>query len=438
MKTMHDTLSWNHPNRDKFEELCCLSVMGNLGREDRLFLDEHVKNCEDCRNLVSEFERIVLFELPSVAALRTENLVPESLEFSGGDQLRAKVLEKAKAALEKSEGQSQIGREIVLHWPANWWTFGKRSAGPALLLAGWSFAAVLLFLFFGKSRPTTDLATSIVESDSAQARSSDDVRVLESRALLAEKQRDEATENLNEANALARDRALNLAQMTAKYKNLDATYSAIETEFSSEQALLKQRAGELELTRRSLNEEIAARESLQGQLSEADERLEKNAAEVASLKNIASTTPAVLPTSEKSVDGNEAKEILGARDLHIVDVYDVNNAGKSSQAYGRVYYVNRSLLVFYAFDLSKVDKNHKSVAFQAWGFRQPKSTTAESLGLFYMDNAVLNRWTLRVSDPQLLSRIDTLFVTAEPPGGSHSPKGRRLLMASLAGPANHP
>jgi hypothetical protein len=142
--------------------------------------------------------------------------------------------------------------------------------------------------------------------------------------------------------------------------------------------------------------------------------------------------------SEPALEGNEAKDILGARELHIVDVYDVDNAGKSSRAYGRVYYVNRSLLVFYAFDLSRLESHHMAVAFQAWGFRQPQSTAAESLGLFSMDNATLNRWTLRVSDPQLLARIDTLFVTVEPPGGSRFPKGRRLLMASLAGPANHP
>jgi len=78
------------------------------------------------------------------------------------------------------------------------------------------------------------------------------------------------------------------------------------------------------------------------------------------------------------------------------------------------------------------------VEIQAWGFRQPNSTTAESLGLFYMDNASLNRWALRVSGPRVLSRIDTLFVTLEPLGGSRTPKGQRLLMASRAGPANHP
>jgi hypothetical protein len=226
--------------------------------------------------------------------------------------------------------------------------------------------------------------------------------------------------------------------MTSNYQKLNTTYSALETELTNEEAQVKQRSAELELAHRSLNEEIAAKDSLQGQLAEVYERLEKSADEVARLEKFAVTAPERLSISEKEVNGNEAKEILGARDLHIVDVYDVDNTGKSSRAYGRVYYVNRSLLVFYAFDLSKVEKNHKAVAFQAWGFRQPRSATAESLGLFYLDDAALNRWTLRVSDPQLLSRIDTLFVTAEPPGGSHFPKGRRLLMASLAGPANHP
>jgi len=66
--------------------------MGDLGREDRLFLDEHLGKCEDCRNLIEEFERIALFDLPAVAVMRGENLVPESMEFTNEDQLRAKVL----------------------------------------------------------------------------------------------------------------------------------------------------------------------------------------------------------------------------------------------------------------------------------------------------------------------------------------------------------
>jgi hypothetical protein len=203
-------------------------------------------------------------------------------------------------------------------------------------------------------------------------------------------------------------------------------------------ASLGQRTAELELARRQLYEETASRQTAQEQLATANARLEIQKIEAARLEALASNSQTRLPMAGTDFSSNDAKEILGARDLHIVDVYDVDKGGKSSRVYGRVYQVNRSLLIFYAFDLPQTQKNHKAVAFQAWGFRQPHSTTAENLGLFYMDNATLNRWALRVSDPLLLSRIDTLFVTLEPPGGSSSPKGKKLLMASLAGPANHP
>jgi hypothetical protein len=94
--------------------------------------------------------------------------------------------------------------------------------------------------------------------------------------------------------------------------------------------------------------------------------------------------------------------------------------------------------LFYAFDLQDKRNNRKAVGFQAWGFRQPNSSKPEDLGLFYVDDASLNRWVLRVSDPSVLARIDTVFVTMEPPQGSSFPRGPKLLFASLGGPANHP
>ena len=56
----------------------------------------------------------------------------------------------------------------------------------------------------------------------------------------------------------------------------------------------------------------------------------------------------------------EARNLFGARDLHIVDVYDVAGDGKTKRTYGRVYYVEKKLLVFYAFDLQKRQDSSKS------------------------------------------------------------------------------
>jgi hypothetical protein len=134
----------------------------------------------------------------------------------------------------------------------------------------------------------------------------------------------------------------------------------------------------------------------------------------------------------------EAKELFGARDLHIVDVYDVDIQGNTRRSYGRVYYVQKKLLIFYAFDLQDKKHNRSAAGFQAWGYRQPSDAQPESLGLFDVDDASTNRWVLKVNNPRVLERIDAVFVTLEPPNGSPSPRGRRLLYANLAGPANHP
>ncbi len=438
MKSLHDCSLRYHPDRERVEELCCLFVLGDLSREDRVFLEGHLTECEECRELIKGFERIALFDLPAVASLRTEQFVPESLELANEDQIRAKVLERAKAGFERNEGSNSLTGDILLPCPTPWLRRVKRGLRFAVPVAGWAIAAVLLLNMMGKVRPIPMPEKHEAAAQVVAAQNTSGIDAMTQRALIAERQRDEAIAKRDDAVNLSRLGALSLAQMESKYESLNASYSALKGDMTLEQDQLKQETAQLELTRKDLNEQLTAKDTLQGQLSDVYERLQKNSTEVARLERIAATTPTRLPVSEKEIDGNEAKEILGARELHIVDVYDVDNAGKSSRAYGRVYYVNRNLLVFYAFDLSKLERNRKAVAFQAWGFRQPQSINAESLGLFYMDNASLNRWTLRISDPQVLSRIDTMFVTVEPPGGSRSPKGRRLLMASLAGPANHP
>lgn len=438
MKPISEDPSQNHPNRESIEELCCLFVLGDLSCEERKFLEGHLKECEECRELIREFERIALFDLPAVASMRTENFVPESLELTNENQIRARVLEKAKAGLERNEIPIQLTQVMAPPCPTSWLKVAKRGARIAIPVGGWAIAASLLLMTLGKSlsvreetsRETAPLVTPLrIETDG---------NALKVRADLAERQRDEALEKLEEAKALNRSSALGMERLTSQFEGLNANFAALQADKLVQDDQLKQRAAELELARRDLREQSAAKNSLQSQLSEVYDRLERNSAEVARLERVAATTPARLPVSAKDVDETEAKEILGARELHLVDVFDVDNTGKSTRPYGRVYYLNHNLLVFYAFDLSKLERNHMAVAFQAWGFRQPQSTKAESLGLFYMDNAVLNRWALRISDPQVLSRIDTLFVTVEPPGGSRFPKGRRLLMASLAGPANHP
>jgi hypothetical protein len=129
----------------------------------------------------------------------------------------------------------------------------------------------------------------------------------------------------------------------------------------------------------------------------------------------------------------DIRELMGARSLHIVDVFDVDGKGKTQRPFGRVFYTEGKSLLFYAFDL----KNGS--AFQAWGQQEAREESAQSLGIFQLDDQKQNRWVLKFDDPKVLAGINSVFVTAEPPGGSVKPNRRKMLYANLnATPPNHP
>jgi uncharacterized coiled-coil protein SlyX len=133
----------------------------------------------------------------------------------------------------------------------------------------------------------------------------------------------------------------------------------------------------------------------------------------------------------------DVRELMGARNLHILDVFDVDGNGKSKKSFGRVFLVQGKSLIFYAFDLGDRG-NPAKVSFQAWGQLDGRETGAKNLGVFYVDDHAQQRWVLKVNDPAKLSAISSVFVTVEPLGGADRPTGKKLLYAYLGTQANHP
>jgi len=133
----------------------------------------------------------------------------------------------------------------------------------------------------------------------------------------------------------------------------------------------------------------------------------------------------------------DVRELMGARNLHIVDVSDVDGNGRSKKSIGRVFLVEGKSLIFYAFDLGERG-NPGKVSFQAWGQLEGRQTAAKNLGVFYIDDHDQKRWVLKVNDPEKLSAINSVFVTVEPLGGTNRPTGKKLLYAFLGTEPNHP
>jgi len=233
------------------------------------------------------------------------------------------------------------------------------------------------------------------------------------------------------------ERALSDAQ--AGYAELAARERALELQLADAQAQAAEKNQEWEAARTDADGKGKQIAELQSRVENAIARTEEQRRIADSLQSRlqAAEQPSPAPESQGFNDA-DARELFGARDLHIVDVFDVDTNGKTRRTYGRVYYVEKKLLIFYAFDLQDKKHNRAAAGFQAWGYREANQNKPESLGLFNLDDAALNRWVLKVNNPHVLQRVDSVYVTLEPPNGSPSPRGRRLLYANLVVPPNHP
>ena len=132
----------------------------------------------------------------------------------------------------------------------------------------------------------------------------------------------------------------------------------------------------------------------------------------------------------------DIRDLIGARNLYIADITDTTEDGRTAKQFGRIFYTKDRSLVFYGFDLDSQAGRKQNVSFQVWGSGSDRSTPV-NLGLFYQDDTH-KRWVLRCNDAKTLARLDMVFVTIEPQGGSTKPTGKQLLRAYLQIQPNHP
>lgn len=226
--------------------------------------------------------------------------------------------------------------------------------------------------------------------------------------------------------------------------SMQATVAALEQKVRALQRELSAAGAERTGVQARLDE---AQRSLESTTRELSDARRQNAAD-AMLLELQDTRLAALTTQARDSEdqvtrqkqllaaSRDIRDLMGARNLHVIDVFDVDGRGKTRRAFGRAFYTEGKSLIFYAFDLTSLTT--RPASFQAWGQREAGGNAALSLGLLYADDQTQNRWTLKFEDARVLEQIDAVFVTVEPPGGSQSPRGRKLLYAYLRQKPNHP
>ena len=183
---------------------------------------------------------------------------------------------------------------------------------------------------------------------------------------------------------------------------------------------LKTVASELQALREQNDEAIGSREQLEKKLKEAEQvatavkdvlqgirqERSKDAVTIAAQdlemqklsEKLAEQTEILERERTLLAAGRDIHDLMGARNLHIADVFDVDSKGKDQKAFGRIFYTEEKSLIFYAFDLGDRNTAKRNASFQVWGTRGPAQNPTRSLGIFYVDDQKQNRWVLKFED----------------------------------------
>jgi Putative zinc-finger len=436
-------LSQPQPHNE-FLELCAIATSGQLSAEEQRRLQNHLDECPSCREVMHQYEAIAGKIIP---ALAPEFLAEPSHDASNWSENRAEAALFARLEREEQNtksgpkephdrDQAPSGIRPLFH-----------SAGEVIWRHVWMqyAAGVLLVIALGISIYQLGLHRG-VETAGTPARPPIPNQLALEQLSDAGHERQVLKEQDQQRERLIADLRRQLDAQSAETSRLKNEQLQLQSEIhdgTSGTERLTQERTDLE---QRLNAAQNRANMLENRLDSLARQSSQDAARTKELEGQLAVLTAHVKERDDTIDqqqellahDRDIRELMGARDLYIAEVYDVAGTGATKKPYGRVFYTKGKSLIFYAYDLDQQRELKNASTFQAWGSRGTNWKQAQSLGIFYEDSAAKKRWVLRFDDPRTLAQIDTVFVTVEPSGGSHKPSGQRLLFAYLKIDPNHP
>ena len=413
---------------EHFEELSALAAIGQLSVEEHGELLEHLRSCDGCRRASDQFN-FILDQLP----LPEPSANDRDLQQLQGASYRQRFLERASAEGVRftPEARGEKKRWVATSFFRSWrpYALGAASAVAVMVVA----SAVVLPKVLSRlavsqvtasnSKPAVASpapADAPASSDSS-AHMSDPASATIAHVQQASVDAEKRLETLRRGLARAQADYQQLLQESERWKNQAAE---LQSKSQQDEQQLGQAKTQIEKLGDGNDQLTAGLVAQQFRITELSEEVENQKA-------------AVERERQLTAAARDVRELMGARNLHIIDVADLDGQGKSKKSFGRVFYTEGKSLIFYAFDLSQKGSASK-VSFQAWGQNQSVSSNVKNLGVFHVDDQVQKRWVLRVDNPELLKSVESVFVTVEPSPGRDKPSGQKLLYAYLGTQANHP
>ena len=435
-----------------FEELCALAASGQISEREFVELQDHLQHCAHCRLVHADFTDLLHSKLPLAGPELTGSSKLAGF-FSENSTYHERFLARARRRGLLVAG-GPLRNTPWNNWGSWLWTRFCYSQVATLVLALLLLTVGILGYSLRQSnvRYRTLAADMAALSDQLRQQSSPGRGGLQDTSQAGLSPRDTASRPPEPLPSTLETDA-ELAKAHRDHAAAEARSKALEEKVqmvASELEALRTQHEEVNNSRNQLENKLAESEQtatrVNDELQKTRQGRSEDATRIAALNTEIRQLSEKLGTQTETLDRNttllaasrDIHDLMGARNLHIVDVWDVDSKGKDRRAFGRVFYTEEKSLIFYAFDLSHQSTAKRNASFQVWGARGPTQTPAESLGIFYVDDQKQNRWVLKFEDPRVLAEIDSVFVTVEPQGGSARPTGRKLLYAYLKTNLNHP
>jgi hypothetical protein len=430
---------------DEFLELCAVSTSAELTEEEQKRLEEHLAVCPSCREALRQYQSVVDRAIPAFAAIEEPDKVEQDHSWS---QDRAeKALFDRIAREQKSQPNRAGNRNTSSDFPrgilptpseSTWRHVWMLYAAGVLLFVALSFFAYRIGI-----RRGTDIAKAIPPQPGTVAPVQPS---LEEQLSDAGHDHEVARAEIAHRDRMIAELRHQLDRQAAEITEMKAVEDRLQNNLragdASRQDLIQQRTNLAQKLESAENNSQALQEkmnALNQQSTQDADRAKAAESKVNDLTHLVQQRETDLEQQDQLLaHDRDIRELMGARDLYIAEVYDVGGTGETKKPYGRVFYTRGKSLVFYAYDLDQQTELKRASAFQAWGRKGPDRQQSLNLGIFYEDNATRKRWILKCDDPKTLAQIDAVFVTVEPTGGSHKPSSKPLLFAYLKVNPNHP
>ena len=330
---------------EKFLELCALATSGNLSDEEQRTLRDHIAKCAKCCEAMKQFEAVVDRGIPALAPALTRETPAEDFSWSAENAEvaffeRLSREDSGKSKLSGNEGTPPTSSPVIQQRHNLHKTFDRLHTWLPLA-AGALLCATLGILTYRMGihravnvtrieqklpaiRPVTGNSTLeavIRERDAANAQ-------------LAKQQQDVLSVRRRTA-----VQAAEIAKLkTAQTEELSAhrTNEEEKQRLTEERDRLSQQLGAQQAALETSEKKLGTLEQQRSQEVIHAASLEAKVAEL--LRTAKAREGTIEQQQELLAHDRDIRELMGARDLYVAEVYDVARTGETQKAFGRVFY----------------------------------------------------------------------------------------------------